>query len=129
MVMVAHEAVGVDLDRKPLVGLGQILQELFSVPPANENAFIGIAAVDDVVKSARIFHTQGSGHGGRSFMNYAIATNTARAFIMQNKVICKCLIPKLSDSFCSLSNLCFSAKAHRQFTSFSGWDYQKRIKR
>jgi hypothetical protein len=95
MVMVAHEAVGVYLDRKPLVGLGKVLQELFSVPLVNEYAFIGIAAVDDVVKSARIFYTQGSGHGGRSFMNYGIANNTASAFIMQNKTICQYLIIKM----------------------------------
>jgi hypothetical protein len=95
MVMVAHEAVGYYLDRKPLVGLANVLQEFFSVPLANENAFIGIAAVDDVVKSARIFYTQGSGHVGRSFMNYGIANNTESVFIMQNKAICQYLIIKM----------------------------------
>ena len=55
MVVVGHQAVGVNADGKPRTGGFKILEKLFPVPKALEYVFTGIATVDHMAKGTGIF--------------------------------------------------------------------------
>jgi hypothetical protein len=63
MIVVGHEAVGVNANGKPRAGCLQIFEEFFTVAKAFKDVFAGIAPIDDVVKGAWKFHAQRPGHG------------------------------------------------------------------
>jgi len=62
MIMVRHQAVNVEVGRKPFVGIMKNLQEIASIVIGKEDRLLLVPSGIDVIKSAWILNPEMPGH-------------------------------------------------------------------
>ncbi len=65
VVMIAHEAVGVDFERESLAALSEPFEEGPTVPLGGENRAPGSAPIHDVISGALVVDAEWSSHPSR----------------------------------------------------------------